>query len=728
MNLNKCKKKYVIFAFSAFLLVSTFSSIVSVSKAKETEIITYYFSEPNITTTNKNTIVNTKDCYIGITGLPSYPASIALPLDKKVDSVVVSYNLKQQTPFTKPILIPTYQPTSEEKVASNIGESKPYSIGYSKGYPILSISLQPVQQQNNQLLYYDSATVTITYSETKTSINKYYRNSLDDYQSVQLMVDNTLPPASFQPTGFNETYSGGLCTSGHYDFVIITTNPLNDTTGELYNWTSLINYRYQNNGLRGIKVTVESIDNCSGYWNSTALFNDSPAHIREFCKDAYQDWGISYVIIGGNWYIWDVNQQIVPYRMMIDRWVRDDGYSEYDIPCDMYYSNLDTNWSYYNGSYGWIWGGGQNGNNDKYSELNIGRFLVWNASQISNQIYKIIQYESNTNKSWLNSTGFFGADLGWTITSKDYLEALRLGNNGYPEFVGFAEWNTSHPTFPLDTSERVYDADVGSDYTSASLYAANHNNASVYIYEGHGSVADIFGWGASTIRSQTNTLPYFGYSMGCHSGRYSHGTCGAYIMTAENMTYRASNIVANTGYGWGETTSVLGGGIYLSQSFFDYFFNVSNNSRNDWQFGKALSYSRDKLGAVMDSESHYSFCSNWYVSHLFGDPMTTYLIQEDEQLIYFLTQSNFYDGMNINSSRPTFYWIKVDSAVQYQLQISLNSSFTTLIQNISNINSIVYPIYYSENGYNISFLLPIENAIPSYNKYYCRVRALYEAR
>jgi len=101
-------------------------------------------------------------------------------------------------------------------------------------------------------------------------------------------------------------YSGGLCDpTDSYDYVIITTSAggLNDwlTSGSLlYNWTSLMNKHALEDGLNCNLILVEDIFSCSDYWNETALFNDTAAKIREFCKDAYQDWVTSYILISGD--------------------------------------------------------------------------------------------------------------------------------------------------------------------------------------------------------------------------------------------------------------------------------------------------------------------------------------------------------------------------------------------------------------------------------------------
>jgi len=83
------------------------------------------------------------------------------------------------------------------------------------------------------------------------------------------------------------------------------------------------------------------------------------------------------------------------------------------------------------------------------------------------------------------------------------------------------------------------------------------------------------------------------------------------------------------------------------------------------------------------------------------------------------------NGTTIYDSTPTFIWSNVTNAEYYQLQIATDSGFSNIVSNINNINEIVYPSEYSE-GTNVNFILPNSYALPSYNTYYCRVKAYKE--
>jgi hypothetical protein len=154
------------------------------------------------------------------------------------------------------------------------------------------------------LVYYPKMMVTITLQNDNA--NQFYSNNPSDKAYVETLVSNpeiaNLYDAAGMPTF---EYPGGLCDpSQHYDYVIITTtqNGLDywDTSDSTpYNWQSLITF-HDADGLSSTVVTVQDINACTDYQNSDPLFNDQPAHIREFCKDAYEDWGTRYILIGGD--------------------------------------------------------------------------------------------------------------------------------------------------------------------------------------------------------------------------------------------------------------------------------------------------------------------------------------------------------------------------------------------------------------------------------------------
>ncbi len=271
-----------------------------------------------------------------------------------------------------------------------------YHIGYSHGYAIFDISLSPTQYipSIGQVFYYPEMTLTVNL-EQSNDINTLFRNSAADEQWVQSLVSNPEMTSTYLGAPTFE-YPGGLCDpSESYDYVIITTtqNGLDywDTSGSTpYNWESLMDY-HTAEGLSCTLVTAEQIDACADYQGS-APFNDKQAHIREFCKDAYEDWGTSYILIGA-----DGESNYIPARDM-------DSAYESDIDADIYWSNLDNNFNSNSNSY---WGEEGDLGFDLYSELFLGRLTCDEPQDVSNWMTKSFYYAQSTDYDYLDNAAFF---------------------------------------------------------------------------------------------------------------------------------------------------------------------------------------------------------------------------------------------------------------------------------------------------------------------------------
>ena len=565
-------------------------------------------------------------------------------------------------------------------------------IEYCRGYPILTIHLYPLQYTpaHETLLFFKEMTLSIDFTDTKET-HHFLRNTEADIEFIRTLVQNPSTLSTYntgehdiQPlsTGesmasLTESYPGGLCQPNQtYAYVIITNNALKDTTGYTYNWSDLINHRHTNNDLSGCIITVEDIYTCSDYWNTTSLFNDSAALIREFCKDAYLDWQTTYILLGGSWQNSGLNyqeRQIVPCRMFTDRYE----YQTYDtMPCDLYYSNLDGDWYYDTEG---IWGGGRSGENDKFSELCIGRLPVWNAEMISKSIQKIIWYDTCQDETFLSSSGFLGGDLGWSITSKDYMEELRLGTGTWASYVGFEEWNALHPTYVFDTSYRFYDADYGSESAAitACKTAINNNQLSILNHLDHGYMSNTLSMGTGS--SLANTYFLFGASQACLSGRYTEGACGASTFLSSWDDRGAFALLLNTGYGYGYSYSTEGASQLQHKIFWNYFFANQSTNQSAWQLGKAMQYTKDMLSSVIDGYSH-AYCYVWYSWHLFGDPAQTLRItaEQNNQEPTILTTSPEHNSQNISINT---------SSLTATIQDSDNDTITWNITTIPDIGS-----------------------------------------
>ncbi len=632
-------------------------------------ICTFYFDEPNFETIKYNnsfyTIIKIKNCTntgeVGNPSLPVYPAHILIPQGSKIknikvtttESIQLSHDIKNNPVFPEQKYYPSINSSEKPSFRQNkkIYESSNFVLnkryeegktGFSRGFEILQLSLFPIdiRPKNGETFFYPEIKVTVELDETKPEakkVNRFLRLEKNDVEFIKSFVSNPEETDSYTNFGDGSSsienwddenyvcfeYTNGLCDpSDTYEYVIITNNALKNANTEEYNWTDLINHRQSYSGLNGKIVTVEDITACSDYWNITDVtFNDTQAHIREFCKDTYQDWGTEYILLGGDW---DATDQIVPYRLFTDRHEDPDTYN--DMSCDLYYSNLDGDWYYDTES---IWGGGKNsGVNDLYYELNVGRITAYDAESVSNAVKKIINYDTNNslNDDWISKAAFWGGDLGFTVKSEDYMEELRLGTDTYRTFTGFEEWNNDNPNNQIDTTERIYHENVGEDYDTLFSNSVENDNCSIINHLDHSNWASPFS--LTNWHTRDNTKPFFGYTQGCLAGRFQEGDSACERMMCSKADSHAYALVANTGYGWGSDTITDGPAQYQHAYFWDYFFNEESDNQNNWQLGKAFSYSLDKIAAKSVSSGSTEFCYQWYSTHLFGDPAQLLRIKE----------------------------------------------------------------------------------------------------
>ena len=570
---------------------------------------------------------------VGRPSLPVYISKILIPQGKQIESITVtpenSFDIpinypvmpkQRQRPISEPTNVEFYYDTDFYANHTDLIFNKYFdnnNIHYMYGYPILTLTLYPVDYdiKNQKILFYESLIVDITYAseyETSSNTNNFYRNQNKDKEEIENFIDNPLDAITYN-TGYSpqaEQYEGGLCSDlDNYDYVIITNDDLRDA-GSPYNWTDLLDHRLIY-GISGTIVTVEEIYAESDYWGISV--NDSQYQIREFCKDAYLDWGTDYILIGGDWDESVEAKQIVPYREFLTGYNSEkQGNSVY--ASSLYYANLDGDWVHPSES-GYY--GGVSEGHDAYSELKVGRLTVSEADHVSNIVKKIIDYDLCNDTDFLDHVAFFGGNLGWSITSKDYMEDIRNGTGQYrTETDGFVQFNANNSLIAFNISTRLYDA------WGASLEEweneINNENVSIINHLGHGNPSHSLG--GLNIGSLTNQKYIFIYTQECSSGRYKEGDTTEKRWTVLDTDYGAFATIQNTGYGWGSGVSTDGPNQYMQRCFWDYIFNTTIT---DWQIGSAITHARNMMGAyciITLGGGNYGDLGAWYGSTLFGDP------------------------------------------------------------------------------------------------------------
>jgi hypothetical protein len=574
---------------------------------------------------------------INVVGTPMELARIDAPIFPYQNPVPIGFE-----PGTVKINTALY--ASDSFYPSNLYDG--YHVGYCRGYAIMDITLNPVQYipSEGRLFYYPEVMITVDLEKTG-DVNPFFRDTSEDKAWVERLVYNPEVIESYTGDMLGSGYPGGLCDPSDnnglgYDYVIITTTqngldywPTGSSTP--YNWSSLMAKHEQDDGLTCTLVTIQEINACRDYYNADPLFNDTQAHIREFCKDAYQDWGIQYVLIAGD-------ADTIPARLM-------DYADESDVDSDLYWSNLDNT---FNADLDASWGEEGDAGFDLYSELFVGRITCDVPQDVSNWMKKSFYYADSSDSDYLDNAAFYAGDNTWQCEGDDFIDysAIKGTNNWlgpipgyhgqYPTWLGFQygyeTWNTVHPNHDYNLSVK-WTAEFpnpgwqgdGTTPTAIAGFRNAINNDQVTLISGiaHATAEMSLDVNMSSWKSDyRNTKPFFIFDYGCHCGDFDAVDDGVLdTMLFHSDTELAFACVYNTCSGWGSYWDTNSSSALQQKLFWDYLFDVVNNSGSpmNWQLGKAQAWSKDMMAPTINW-SYASAPGSWRGiiegCLLFGDP------------------------------------------------------------------------------------------------------------
>ena len=665
---NESKKKItvgrlgVVFAICLAMVMTSAVTTVGASLKLDQTIFSnrlsysFEFKEPNILTKNSDyTTITLPGCLAmgkeaGDPAMPVKMIQLLLPPKKEVSHINVigtpitvkleNIDLKEKPIFPQQQSVPIGSDQPQQfTINSNIYSTDAlypaarysnYQVGYSHGYSILSFAMNPVQYNPVQgtLVYYQKMTVSITLKNANNA-NQFFSNNPADEAYVKTLVSNPEIANRYKNVGSPTfEYPGGLCNPAqNYDYVIITTtqNGLDDwdTSGSTpYNWDSLI-AQHNGDGLTSTVVTVQDINACSDYYGSNP-FNDTQAHIREFCKDAYADWETSYILIAGD-------SNYIPARLMSSG-------GESNVDSDLYWSNLDND---FNNDHDSQWGEEGDTGFDLYSELFVGRITCDVPQDVSNWLTKSFYYADSAEWDYLDNAAFYGGNTGWSCQGDDFMdysaikgtdEWLGPSPNTFPSWVGFQfgfeTWNEVNPGNQFNLSVKCTEApspNPGWSGSGVDGFRDAINNDQVTIISGIAHAdnqmsLDVYADDWESLYH--NTKPFFIHDYGCHCGDFDDGDDGVLeTMLFHSDTELAFACVYNTGYGWGNYDCTNSSSAFQAKEFWRFFLDVENlsGSLSNWQIGRSHAHSKDMMAPMIDWDG-----GTWreivQCCLLFGDP------------------------------------------------------------------------------------------------------------
>jgi hypothetical protein len=467
------------------------------------------------------------------------------------------------------------------------------TVGLFRGHRIAQLALHPVEYvpATGTLRHLESLELRITTApsgEALAECARMLRRDAATTARVARMVDNAAALADYEVVA---PLGGGrlLDPEARYSYVIVTTTAWADGLDEL------VDFETQ----RGHKTGVFTIDWILANYPGGVDTQDS---IRDFVIDAYQTWGIQYLLLVGD--ARDSNG--VPHRGLYS--TTDYGTSDSDIPADMYYGCLDGTWNDDGDGY---WG--EPGEDDLYHEVAVGRACIDTQAELENFVTKVTRYRTQPIVQECSEALMVG-ELLWSDPTwgGDYKDEILFGasTHGY-----------TTAGFPLSMNVGVL-YDRNSTWSKTQLITLMESGLNIVNHLGHCDVDYAMKMYLSDIPSFDNDGTVhsynFVYSQGCYCGSFDNRTSGgSYTSDCFAETFQTDDdgavaVIMNARYGWGQHESTNGSSQYFDREFFDAMFGEAI-----WPVGLANDDSKmDTIWAINYGANRYCY----YELNVFGDP------------------------------------------------------------------------------------------------------------
>ena len=452
-----------------------------------------------------------------------------------------------------------------------------------RGYTILVLLLHPIQYNpiTNDIYYYRTMVVSVETIDKDISID-LFRGLEKDLNEIIRKVDNPEITKTYSKEIINNSSN-----NDEYELLILITNSLKNSFSPLKE-------AHDDNNISTIIKTLSDVG------------SSNLEDIRDYIKNAYLDWNIEYVLIGGD-------DTVVPDPLL---WVYglDENTTPYTtyMPSDLYYACLDGPYNYDGDN---KWGepndGEDGGDVDLIAEVYVGRACVDNTDDVDNFVAKTVAYiEKDPNDKYLAKVclaGEYLGDHGIATWGGNYLDQLIDGctDDGYTT-VGFPSDDYSIDTlYDRTWPGNHWPKSEIMDKIDGGVHIINHCGHSYYDYNMRMDNEDVY--------ALTNNKYCFIYSQGCMSGGfdYPHYDCIAEHFTVKTDSGAFAGIW-NARYGWFWSHSTDGDSQRFHRQYWDAVFG-----ENIPEIGKANHDSKEDNLFIINRS-----CIRWcyYQTNLFGDP------------------------------------------------------------------------------------------------------------
>ena len=597
-------KQVCVIVFACLMICSV--SVQSQQRLVDNDVRkTYFFTAPTLETIDIAGIlydrVTLGDCYsAGSAGEPKIPSKgvfLLLPPDSVVSDIEIitgekvflgsGYTIEptsQAIPLsqTKDIPVPTPNEVLYNTNAAYPGELfTQVGIQSFRGYQMVVLLLHPIQYNpvTGALFYYKSLEVSVQTINSATQPS-LYRGLQVDRTAIEQKVDN--PEMTFW---YTEQYPSIPASFDSYELLIITTDALKAEFEPLK----------EAHDATGVPTVIKTLTDIGG---------SDLESIRNYIRDAYTNWGVEYVLIGGD------NNVVAAPMLWVSGMDENVTYYEDTMPSDIYYACLDGPYNYDNdGNWGEPHDGTDGGDVDLVAEVYVGRACVGSTTEVTNFVTKTVAYiNRDVNDPYLKKFNFaaeYLGDYGIASYGSTYMEQLINGSSD----DGYTTVGISTDDYVIS---KLYDTPTYS-WPSSAIISVINNGVHVINHLGHASYEYDLKIDTYDVDGLTNpsNRTCFIYSQGCMAGGFDSGDCIAEHFTVKT-THAAFAVIMNARYGFFWSYSTDGDSQRLHRQFWDAVFGEMMS-----EIGKASHDSKeDNLPIIGRS------CIRWvyYETNLFGDP------------------------------------------------------------------------------------------------------------
>lgn len=392
-----------------------------------------------------------------------------------------------------------------------------------------------------------------------------------------------------------------------YEYCVITNRELAPAFDRLIAWKRQKGYSA---GVVCIEDILSDPDTQGG--DPVSFINDDAGKLRAYLRNAYyNDGSAKYVLLGGK-------GNIVPirYGCGTNYSPSQTVSSDYNIPTDLYYSDLNGSWNVDGDSH---YGEPAHDAVDFYPELYVGRLLCSTKDEVYNYTEKLLRYETNPgngNPDYLKRAFYTQSD-GMQYYHEADTASVRL-SNAFPHSLIYQEWpsyNDPSPTWPSG-NQVVNEMNVL--YGFISLHA--HGSPEGIGAKSNGDNADT-AYGVSSLQGQ---VKYFvpenanGLDNMINEDYPTILYTTACTTTPYDIYHEGNVIFDDIKYNAGESFTVgglYGGPAFLGNTRNGYYGGVNSSLGLELGFAKCLNNGNYNIGIAEANSKTPAITPNISMSH-----------------------------------------------------------------------------------------------------------------